>query len=71
MDDAVPAAWFEPLKAGKKDLILMDYYRKKALTREDMNSLIDDYYDERGWDTKTGLPTPSKLKSLGLDNLVF
>ncbi|MBW1784994.1 MAG: hypothetical protein JRK53_00020 [Deltaproteobacteria bacterium] len=33
--------------------------------------MIDDYYDERGWDTKTGLPTPSKLKSLGLDDLVF
>jgi aldehyde:ferredoxin oxidoreductase len=30
---------------------------------------LDDYYSIRGW-TKNGIPTPEKLKELGLDNLV-
>ena len=31
-----------------------------------MDSFLDDYYDERGWDIKTGIPTPQKLRELGL-----
>ncbi len=69
-DDTVPDQWFQPMKAGRMDLVLMDYYRKKPLTREDMNRLIDDYYDERGWDQKTGLPTAEKLRSLGLEEFM-
>ena len=30
---------------------------------------LDDYYSVRGW-TKDGIPTPQKLKELGLDDLV-
>ncbi len=30
---------------------------------------LDDYYEVRGW-TKDGIPTPKKLKELGLDDLV-
>ena len=30
---------------------------------------LDDYYEVRGW-TKNGIPTPEKLKELGLDDLV-
>ncbi len=33
-------------------------------------SLLDSYYDGRGWDKKTSLPTAEKLTSLGLDKLV-
>jgi aldehyde:ferredoxin oxidoreductase len=28
---------------------------------------LDDYYDERGWDKESGIPTPEKLKELGLE----
>jgi aldehyde:ferredoxin oxidoreductase len=35
-----------------------------------LDSLLDNYYDERGWDKKTGKPTPEKLKELGLDNVI-
>ena len=35
-----------------------------------LESLLDNYYDERGWDKKTGKPTPEKLKELGLDNVI-
>lgn len=37
---------------------------------EKQNSLLDNYYLGRGWDVKTSLPTPEKLKALGLDKLV-
>ena len=30
---------------------------------------LDDYYHVRGW-TKNGVPTPEKLKDLGLEDLI-
>jgi aldehyde:ferredoxin oxidoreductase len=36
---------------------------------EELDALIDGYYHERGWDKKTGKPTPEKLKELGLENV--
>ncbi len=36
------------------------------LNREDYDRLLDEYYEARGWDKKTGVPTPEKLRSLGL-----
>ena len=32
--------------------------------------LPDDYYDERGWDIRTGIPTRDKLIELGLDYVI-
>jgi aldehyde:ferredoxin oxidoreductase len=31
--------------------------------------MLDDYYEARGWDKETGLPTRSKLESLGLKEI--
>ena len=31
------------------------------------NQLLDEYYEERGWDVKTGIPSPEKLAELGLN----
>jgi aldehyde:ferredoxin oxidoreductase len=45
---------------------LMDYYKTTALTRDDVDRILDDYYDERGWDPISGTPTPEKLSELGL-----
>jgi len=33
----------------------------------ELDYMLDDYYRLRGWDLKTGLPTPRKLRALGLD----
>jgi len=30
------------------------------------DAMLDDYYKERGWDVKTGIPTKEKLEELGL-----
>ncbi len=32
----------------------------------DLTTMLDDYYQSRGWD-KNGVPTPEKLRSLGID----
>lgn len=40
------------------------------LKPEQQETLLTKYYAERGWDEKTSLPKPEKLKALGLDKLV-
>jgi len=65
--DRPPDVWFTPLKVDGQELHLMDYYRTKTLTREDVERLLDDFYEERGWDKRTSAPTPQKLKELGLE----
>jgi aldehyde:ferredoxin oxidoreductase len=41
------------------------------LPRHILNQMIEEYYKIRGWELKTGIPKPTKLKSLGLENLGF
>ena len=66
-DDRIPPQWFEPLKtADGQEHVMRDYYNTKTLTKEDVLSLLDDYYEERGWDIRTGIPTKEKLIELGL-----
>ena len=59
-DDKFPENWFDE-PAHK------DYYENVKITREVAYKLLDDYYDERGWDVEKGIPTTEKLKELGLD----
>jgi len=59
----------EPLKSGDKEIRLMDYYRTRELTRDDVERMLDDYYDERGWEVERGIPTGEKLKGLGLKDV--
>ncbi|RLC66215.1 MAG: hypothetical protein DRH97_06820, partial [Chloroflexi bacterium] len=37
---------------------------------EKLDQMLDAYYEFRGWDKKTGKPTPEKLKDLDLDYVV-
>lgn len=69
-DDEPPEIWFHPLKEDGKEHHLTDYFRTTPLAREDVEKLLDDYYDERGWDKETSRPVTGKLKQLGLENLV-
>ncbi len=68
-DDRFPDKWFEPLKRPDMgiELTLKDYFETKEYTREDSEKMLDDYYEEHGWDVKTGNPTKEKLLELGLD----
>jgi len=65
-DDRFPDKFYEPLKAGGKEIKLMNYNRTRELTRDDVEKMFDDYYDERGWDTEKGIPTKQKLEDLNL-----
>ena len=68
-DDRFPDKFLEPLKAGDKEIRLMNYNRTKELTRDDVEKMFDDYYDERGWDIEKGIPTRQKLEDLDLKDV--
>lgn len=70
-DDLPPAVWFTPLKAGAKKASLHDYHNTERLYWGDVQRFLDQYYEERGWNPKTGKPTREKLKELQLDTLKF
>ncbi len=72
-DDRPPDAWFRPLiiKGSQTELRLMDYYKNTELSRQDVEKLLDDYYDESGWDKDTTAPTPEKLKELELPDITL
>jgi aldehyde:ferredoxin oxidoreductase len=69
-DSEFPEVWLNPITTPDRREALTDYYRIRELSREDILRLLDDYYDERGWDKETGTPAGEKLRELGLDNLV-
>jgi aldehyde:ferredoxin oxidoreductase len=66
-DDKIPELWFRPMDTPEGRIEMKDYFNTKAVTKEDADKLLDDYYDERGWDRSRGTPTLKKLKELGLD----
>ena len=68
-DDIFPDRWFETLETSDRgNLELCDYFGN-PLSREDCEKLLDDYYDERGWDCKTGLPTEKTLVEYNLEEV--
>lgn len=69
-DDRPPEVWFTPIKVGEREMPIMDYYRTRVLNRHDIEMMLDDFYDERGWDKNTSNPTPEKLEELGLEDML-
>lgn len=56
-DDILPLRLSKPLPAGAT--------AGEVITREDLNKMLDEYYQLRGWD-KEGVPLPETLQRLGL-----
>lgn len=70
-DDEPPEVWFQPMVTHEgKDLYMMDYYKTRRLTREDVEQWLRDYYNERDWNIETGIPTREKLVELGLEEMI-
>lgn len=71
--DAFPPLWLKatevPARMGTGEAWLTTRGGKR-LTKEDLTRTLDDYYDERGWDIKTGVPTREKLEELGLSEFI-
>lgn len=60
--DYPPPRWYtDPVTTGPTE--------GKFVAREDVEKLLDMYYDQRGWDSN-GIPTRQKLNELGLDLVV-
>ena len=57
-DDQLPKRLMEPLPDG--------IFAGKPLTQEMLDSMLDNYYELRGWDNRTGIPTRAKLEAIGL-----
>lgn len=64
-DDKPPERFFQPIKSGPA--------KGERLEKEKFKKVLDEYYELRGWDKETGLPTRVKLQEVGLkevaDNL--
>jgi aldehyde:ferredoxin oxidoreductase len=61
-DDSLPKKFFEkPLARGP--------YKDAVLDREKFEQMKDEYYEIRGWDKETGIPTREKLVELGLEDV--
>jgi aldehyde:ferredoxin oxidoreductase len=57
-DDTLPKRLMEPLHDGA--------FAGKPFGPDILDSMLDNYYELRGWDKKTGLPTRAKLEAIGL-----
>jgi aldehyde:ferredoxin oxidoreductase len=58
-DDYLPKRVMETPQFG-------DYHNQPDCTIHDFDALLDEYYNARGWDKKSGEPTISKIEELGL-----
>ena len=70
-DDKFPEIWLKPLPTPDGPEYLTDYYRIHRISKDDIERLLNDYYDERGWDIEKGVPTKEKLVELGLQDFVL
>ncbi len=57
-DDQLPKRLMEPLPDG--------LFAGKPLSQEMLDTMLDNYYELRGWDKKTGIPSRRKLEAIGL-----
>lgn len=57
-DDYLPPRLMEPLQGGPTN--------GQRITQEELDSMLDNYYEICGWDQKTGIPTKKRLNELGL-----
>ncbi|RJQ51716.1 MAG: hypothetical protein C4530_19775 [Desulfobacteraceae bacterium] len=68
-DDAFPGLWVKTIDEPIKGEIRLRDYFGKPLQHKDLEKMLDDYYDERGWNSSEGIPSEEKRKALGLDGL--
>jgi len=61
-DDTWPDRFYtEPLPEGPA--------KGAVLSRDEIEQLLDEYYELRGWDKTRGIPTKEKLIQLGLRDI--
>jgi aldehyde:ferredoxin oxidoreductase len=60
-DDTIPSRFSNPLEGENSN--------KGTFSQSVLDEMLNDYYEFRGWDISTGIPTPAKLSALGLTRL--
>jgi len=69
-DDTYPKKWLGPvIETDGREKWLHNRYTKKILRSQDLDNMLDDYYDERGWDKEKGIPMETKLRELSLEDI--
>jgi len=58
-DDTLPARLMEEEIPGGPS-------KGQLITKEDLDKMLDEYYEARGWDKEKGIPTKEKMLELGL-----
>jgi aldehyde:ferredoxin oxidoreductase len=66
-DDKFPEEWFNILNYGQNQLKFKDFYGTTEITNQIAYQLLEDYYDERGWNKDDGIPNNDKIIELGLE----
>jgi aldehyde:ferredoxin oxidoreductase len=61
-DDFLQGKWAEEATKGGA-------FNGSLLDKEKFGKLLEDYYEQRGWDKKTGIPTKEHLRFLGLEDM--
>jgi aldehyde:ferredoxin oxidoreductase len=63
VDDTLPVRFLEePLPSGPA--------KGETFPKKQLDSMIDSYYELRGWDKRTGLHKKKKLKKLGMEDVL-
>jgi aldehyde:ferredoxin oxidoreductase len=60
-DDYLPPRFSKNMLAGASS--------EQRITNRDLQKMLDEYYEIRGWDRETGIPTATKLVNLGLSHI--
>ena len=68
-DDRFPEIWFEPLQTTDRGTLILSDYFGTPLSKQDCEKLLDDYYEERGWDVDSGIPKEKTLADLGMEDV--
>ena len=70
-DEPLPDVYFSPeaLAPGPEGRVISR--KGEVVDREKFEQLKDEYYQLRGWDVATGLPTVTKLEQLELGDIAL
>lgn len=73
-DYPVPDVWLQhmekPLKLSTGGYHHATDWFGRSIGKDDLYRMLDDYYDERGYDIKKGIPKLEKLRELKLDEFI-
>ena len=69
MNNKKPMNIHTPIKFRTGERYLLDWLGRRV-TEKDFEKYLNDYYGERGWDIKRGIPTEEKLRELGLEKFI-